>query len=104
MTLLGHTQGVNQVAWSPNGRIIASAGDDKTARFFDLRTGSVCRTLSGHTSYVFTIAVSPQGNLVATGGHDECVRIWDLRTGRCLRVMDAHADPVSCKKETLNKI
>ena len=65
------------MAFSPDGRLLATAGRDNTARLRDPATGELLRTLTGHDSAVRGVAFSPDGRLLATAGRDKTARVWD---------------------------
>jgi len=65
------------VAFSPDGRLLATASHDKTARLWNTATGACLRTLTGHTDVLNAVAFSPDGRLLATASRDKTARVWN---------------------------
>jgi WD40 repeat protein len=77
-TLKGHTGDVGSVAFSPDGKFLASGSRDYTIKLWDVATGSLVRTLEGHASGVLSVAFSPDGRLLASGSGDWTIKLWDI--------------------------
>jgi len=78
--LQGHTLAVLGADFSPDGNLLATASADRTARLWDMRTGSLVTTLAGHAAEVDSVAFSHDNRYVATASYDLTVKVWDLAT------------------------
>jgi WD40 repeat protein/serine/threonine protein kinase/class 3 adenylate cyclase/DNA-binding winged helix-turn-helix (wHTH) protein len=77
LRLLGQ-RGIVGVDWSSDGRLLATAGNDGTARIWDAKTGEQLLDLAGHAGGVPTVAFNPDGTRLLTGGGDGTARVWDI--------------------------
>ena len=85
LKLIGHEALVRGVAFSADGKRIASASWDRTAKVWDAQSGKLLLTLRGHTDRVQSVAFAPDGSRLATASEDKTVCVWDTTTGQEVR-------------------
>ena len=98
---IGPTSIVTTVAFSPNGSLVLSSGEDGTLKLWDVSTGREIRTFTGHAKKVFSVAFSPDGQFALSGSEDRSMKLWDIATGSEIRTftntagsVSHHAEPV----------
>jgi eukaryotic-like serine/threonine-protein kinase len=82
LSLKGHSGSVGSVAYSPDGKRIASGSGDHTAKVWDATNGKEILTFRGHRGAVMCVAFSPDGKLIASGSEDKTVKVWDAANGQ----------------------
>jgi beta-lactamase regulating signal transducer with metallopeptidase domain len=87
--LRGHTDQVDALAISRDGRTLVSGGYDRVVKIWDLPSGKERFTLAGHLNLVDSVAISPDGKQIASGEYAK-VRLWDAATGRLLKQLTGH--------------
>jgi len=92
-TFKGHTEAVNSVSISPDGRWGLSGSHE--LRLWELATGRCLRTFEGHQSGVYSVSISPDGRWGLSGSRDETLGLWELATGQCVRTFKGHKREVS---------
>jgi len=91
---LGHTNFIESVAFSPDGKYAVSGGLDGTIQLWDLSSGRTIRILNSGQYAVDSVAFSPDGRYIASGGGDDSIRLWDVETGREIKKLSGHTNSV----------
>jgi WD40 repeat protein/DNA-binding SARP family transcriptional activator len=96
MTLVGHTDSLHSVAWSPDGRYIATTSDedDTSVRVWDAATGALVYELLGHEIRVWGLDFSPDSQMLVTGGARGIIKAWDMASGENLYTVVDGADHI----------
>ncbi|MFM6104912.1 MAG: protein kinase domain-containing protein [Sphaerospermopsis kisseleviana] len=92
-TLTGHSNLVTSVAYSPDGKTLASGGD-KTIKLWAVKTGNLLQTFTGHSYWFGSVAYSPDGQTLASASNDNTIKLWDVKTGNLLHTFVGHSNSV----------
>ncbi len=92
LVLEGHTDVIHALAFSADGKTLASCGYDRLVKLWDVTTGKLIRDLKDHSDAVYSVCFSPDGKLLASGGADRAVKVWDVSTGHRLYTLGESTD------------
>ena len=87
LTLKAHSAFVKAIVWSPDGRLLASGGNEKTIHLWDITSGKLLSRYEGHNGSVHAIVWSVDGKRLASGGLDQSVLMWEPTSGTLLERM-----------------
>jgi WD40 repeat protein len=92
--LMGHRGQVNALAFSADGKTLASAAGEPglfgEAKLWDASEGKLLRTFEGHRDAIYAIAIAPDGKTLGTGSYDQKIKLWEIDTGKELHTLSAH--------------
>lgn len=94
-SLQGHSRSISKIAWSPNGKMLASGSRDKSVYLWNVGLGQSFNQLVGHSGTVHSVAWSPSGNLLASASSDSTIRIWQARSGELVATFKQFLDVYS---------
>ena len=100
--LKGHSNSVNAVSITPDGRLAVSGcnknSSDNTLRIWDIESGKCLHTLERHSFFACAVSITPDGRLAVSG--DSNLRVWDIESGKCLHTLKGHSKRFSSQKLT----
>src|SRR5947209_6210772 len=83
------------IAWSTDGRVLASGGMDSVIRLWDGEQGTLLQELHGHRGQINKLAFAPDATLLASGSSDQAVKLWEVETGACRTTLEGHTGMVT---------
>jgi predicted NACHT family NTPase len=84
--------GVLSLAFSPDGKLLATGDVDGLVRLWDAATGRELLICKGHTNRINSIAFSPNGEILASGSGDQTAKLWNIKSGECLNTLQGHTN------------
>src|SRR6266702_70970 len=90
----GHVGPALNVAWSPDGRMVASGGRDSSVQVWNTQTGKRLLVYQGHTDVITSVSWSPDCSRIASAGYDTTIQVWAASSGKRLLLYQGHTDAV----------
>ncbi|MEA5566209.1 eIF2A-related protein [Anabaena sp. UHCC 0399] len=100
--IIGHTDIVTDVNFSPDGKIIATASLDKTIKLWRTDNGKLINSWNAHNGWVNSVAFSPDGKMIASGGEDNLLKLWRTDNGALIQTVPGHTARITCVKFSHN--
>ncbi|HEX8197071.1 MAG TPA: TIR domain-containing protein [Pyrinomonadaceae bacterium] len=91
----GHTQQINSLAVTPDGKTIVSGSHDNTVRVWDTETGKCLAILKGHKDSIFSVAITAAGSKIVSGCRDGTIKVWERASKKCLITFEGHRNSVT---------
>ena len=92
--LIGHSNWVLRVVFSPNGEYLASGSRDNTIGVWRVSSGERIKTLTGHCNWVSSVVFSPNGEYLASGSYDYTIGVWRVSSGERIKTLTGHSREV----------
>ncbi|MCC5660791.1 hypothetical protein LC608_28220 [Nostoc sp. XA010] len=86
--------GIFSVAFSPNGKLLATGDTNNEIRLYQVVDGQQMLTCRGHAAWVRSVTFSPNGDIIASGSDDQTVRLWNVSTGQCVANLQGHSSGI----------
>lgn len=96
VTCYGHQTPLNDVAISPDGKLVASVGRERAIRLWNHTSGEEVKVLQGHESDITSIAFSPNGEQLVTASVDRTIILWHIPSGKAVRTLTGHENVINC--------
>ena len=86
---------ITSISFSPDGELLASAGEDKTIHLWDIATGKEIKTFTGHAGRISSVSFSPDGQMLVSASWDTTIKFWDVATGEEIKTFAGHKTEIN---------
>ena len=91
---LGHKNGINSIAITPDGKYALSGSQDRTIKLWEVSSGREIKTFIGHSNFILSLAISRDGKFALSGSEDSTMKLWNISSGREVRTFTGHTWPI----------